>query len=92
MIYFITIILLLILCFKLYYWLDMNWSTTIRNWFSDNLMVHHEISSVNETYKISTIEPNWHTIKQIFLITLCITVVLWATSIFIAAWLYAEKK
>lgn len=92
LIYFITIILLLILCFKLYYWLDMNWSTTIRNWFSDNLMVHHEISSVNETYKISTIEPNWHTIKQIFLITLCITVVLWASSIFIAAWLYAEKK
>lgn len=92
LIYLITIILLLILCFKLYYWIDINWSTTIRNWFSENLMVYREISSVDETYKISTMEPNWHTIKQIFLATLCVTVVLWTTSIFTAAWLYAEKK
>lgn len=92
LIYLITIILLLLLCFKLYYWIDINWSSTIRNWFSENLMVYREISSVDETYKISTMEPNWHTIKQIVLATLCVTVVLWATSIFAAAWLYAEKK
>lgn len=92
LIYFITIIILLILCFKLYYWIDINWSATIRNWFSENLMVRHEISSIDEMYKISTVEPQWHTIKQIFLITLCITVVLWTTSIFVTAWLYAEKK
>lgn len=55
-------------------------------------MAHREISTVDEMYKITIIEPQWHTIKQIFLITLCIMVVLWATSIFVAAWLYAEKK
>ncbi len=92
LIYITTLIILLILCFKLYYWIDINWSATIRNWFSENLMAHRAISTVDEMYKITIIEPQWHTIKQIFLITLCITVVLWATSIFAAAWLYAEKK
>ncbi len=92
LIYFATVILLLILCFKFYYWIDINWSATIRNWFSENLMARREISTVDEMYQLSIIEPQWHTIKQIFLITLCIMVVLWATSIFITAWLYAEKK
>ncbi len=92
LIYIVTIVILLILCFKFYYWIDINWSATIRNWFSENLMAHREISTVDEMYKITIIEPQWHTIKQIFLITLCIMVVLWATSIFVAAWLYAEKK
>ncbi len=92
LIYITTLIILLILCFKLYYWININWSATIRNWFSENLMAHRAISTVDEMYKITIIEPQWHTIKQIFLITLCITVVLWATSIFAAAWLYAEKK
>lgn len=92
LIYITTLIILLILCFKLYYWIDINWSATIRNWFSENLMAHRAISTVDEMYKITIIEPQWHTIKQIFLITLCITVVLWATSIFAAAWFYAEKK
>ena len=55
-------------------------------------MARREISTVDEMYQLSIIEPQWHTIKQIFLITLCIMVVLWATSIFITAWLYAEKK
>ncbi len=92
LIYFVTIIFLLILCFKFYYWIDIHWSATIRNWFSENLMARREISTVDEMYQLSIIEPQWHTIKQIFLITLCIMVVLWATSIFITAWLYAEKK
>ncbi len=92
LIYFVTIIFLLILCFKFYYWINIHWSTTIRNWFSENLMARREISTVDEMYKLSIIEPQWHTIKQIFLITLCIIVVLWTTSIFITAWLYAEKR
>ncbi len=92
LIYFVTIIFLLILCFKFYYWIDIHWSATIRNWFSENLMAPREISTVDEMYQLSIIEPQWHTIKQIFLITLCIIVVLWTTSIFITAWLYAEKR
>lgn len=94
MIYFATVIVLLMMCFRLYDWINANCADRIRDWFNENLMTSYVVTDAygNKGGIVNVTEPRWHAIREKFRTALCVTAVVWVTSIFAAAWIYSDRR
>lgn len=91
LIFVVSICTALILCFIIYYLVDIIWNGTFVEWFSRNYMTTYDALMDDGTLEVIT-EPVWYEIKNLLLAVLCIVVVICGGVIFAVSQLYAKKR
>lgn len=85
-------ILGLLVCFGLYYLVDIVWNGAFVDWFASRYMITHEVYSVKEGELILVTEPIWSDLKILILMSLIVVVLVCILVSFITANLYARVK
>lgn len=94
--YLAAIYLSLALCFSIYHFVvDGERKEELRSWINVNFFMQSGVAvydADDEFLEKVIYEPRWHAIKEFCLAVLCVSVVLWVTSVFVAAWIYADRR
>lgn len=78
-------------CFALFYLVDNVWNGSFLDWFAANYMVSYDsIDSAGQMIVIR--EPDWYSLKLLFLGVLTVSVVIWLAVVYIVSYFYAQKK
>lgn len=82
----------IIVCFGLYYLVDIVWNGFFVDWFTSRYMNTHEVYSADVKRNILVTEPLWSELKVFILTVLIIIVILCIVITFLVANLYAKAK
>ncbi len=82
----------IIVCFGLYYLVDIVWNGFFVDWFTSKYMNTHEVYSADMKRNILVTEPLWSELKVFLLTVLIIIVILCIVITFLVANLYAKAK
>lgn len=88
----VSCILGIIVCFGLYYLVDIVWNGFFVDWFTSKYMNTHEVYSADVKRNILVTEPLWSELKLFILTVLIIIVIVCIMVTFLVANLYAKAK
>lgn len=87
----LTVLIAVFLCIQIYHFVDNVWNGTFVDWFTRNYTITYD-SYLEDNKPVVITHPDWHGIKNLLLVVLCIAVMLGVIVVFVISHIYAEKK